>query len=79
MTDLRPTACAARPGADQQMRCTRCGLVWDIDDPEPPTCRDEPVPKPKAKKPRKARAQLVALAKPSKAAEALYNETMTTP
>lgn len=46
-----PTTCAARPGADQQMRCARCGLVWDIDDPEPPACRDEPAPKPKVKKP----------------------------
>lgn len=79
MTDSRPTACAARQDATQQMRCLRCGYVWDIDDPEPPTCRDEPVPKPKVKKPRKARAQLAALAKPNKAAEALYNETMTTP
>ena len=51
MTDSRPTACAARPGADQQMRCIRCGLVWDIDDPEPPGCRDTPAPKPKVKNP----------------------------
>lgn len=57
MTDSRPTSCAARPGADQQMRCTRCGLVWDIDDPEPPGCRDTPAPKPKVKKPRKGRAR----------------------
>lgn len=41
-----PHTCAARPGADQQMRCNRCGLVWDLDDPEPPTCRPEPVQKP---------------------------------
>ena len=57
MTDSRPTACAARQGADQQMRCTRCGYAWDLDDPEPPTCRDEPVQKPKVKKPRKGRAR----------------------
>jgi hypothetical protein len=57
MTDSRPTACAARQGADQQMRCIRCGLVWDLDDPEPPACRDTPPPKPKVKKPRKGRAR----------------------
>lgn len=57
MTDSRPTACAARQGADQQMHCIRCGLVWDLDDPEPPTCRDTPPPKPKVKKPRKGRAR----------------------
>lgn len=57
MTDSRPTACAARQGADQQMRCIRCGLVWDLDDPEPPTCRDTPPPKPKVKKLRKGRAR----------------------
>lgn len=50
MTDPRPAACAARQDATQQMRCLRCGYVWDIDDPEPPTCRDEPVQKPKVKK-----------------------------
>ena len=64
MTDSRPTACAARQGADQQMRCIRCGLVWDLDDPEPPACRDTPPacrdtppPKPKVKKPRKGRSR----------------------
>lgn len=50
MTNSRPTSCAARPGPDQQMRCLRCGLVWDLDDPEPPACNDKPAPKPKAKK-----------------------------
>lgn len=57
MTAPRPTACAARPGADQQMHCGRCGYVWDLDDPEPPTCRDEPVPKPKVKKPSKGKVR----------------------
>ena len=57
MTDSRPTACAARQGADQQMRCIRCCLAWDLDDPEPPPCRDTPPPKPKVKKPRKGRAR----------------------
>ncbi|MFA5387557.1 MAG: hypothetical protein WC322_04190 [Candidatus Paceibacterota bacterium] len=50
---MRPATCLARQGPDQQLRCARCGLVWDIDDPEPPACRDEPVQKPKAEKPSK--------------------------
>lgn len=57
MTTPPPSTCAARPGADQQMRCVRCGLVWDIDDPEPPACRPEPVQKPKAKKPSKGKVR----------------------
>lgn len=56
MTDSRPATCLARQGPDQQMRCHRCGLVWDLDDPEPPACRDEPVKKPKVRKPRKGKA-----------------------
>ena len=57
MSDGRPTACQARLGPDGQMRCPRCSFVWDTDDPEPPTCRDTPPPKPKVKKPRKGRAR----------------------
>lgn len=49
----KPSTCLARQGPDQQLRCARCGLVWDLDDPEPPACRDEPVQKSKAKKPSK--------------------------
>ena len=49
----QPKSCAARQGADQQIHCARCGYTWDIDDPEPPACRPEPVPKPKVKKPSK--------------------------
>lgn len=29
--------CHARRESDQ-MRCARCGLVWDASDPEPPAC-----------------------------------------
>lgn len=29
--------CAARQYSDQ-MICDKCGLQWDINDPEPPTC-----------------------------------------
>lgn len=57
MTDARPSTCAARQEASQQMRCTRCGYVWDLDDPEPPTCRDELLQKPKVKKPRKGKGR----------------------
>lgn len=30
--------CAARQYSDQ-MTCHKCGLVWDMNDPEPPECR----------------------------------------
>ena len=30
--------CHARQESDQ-MRCVPCGLVWDMNDPEPPECR----------------------------------------
>jgi hypothetical protein len=34
--------CAARQHSDQKV-CAACGLVWDINDPEPPTCpREQP-------------------------------------
>jgi hypothetical protein len=33
--------CLATSGADQQMRCAACGLVWDMNDPEPPVCGRE--------------------------------------
>ena len=33
--------CLARQHSDQ-MICMKCGLVWDVNDPEPPECkRDE--------------------------------------
>jgi hypothetical protein len=32
--------CQARRYSDQ-MHCGRCGLTWDINDPEPPTCATE--------------------------------------
>ncbi len=30
--------CHARQHSDQ-MLCGRCGLAWDVNDPEPPACR----------------------------------------
>lgn len=33
---LKP--CRARQYADQ-MSCGACGLTWDVNDPDPPTCR----------------------------------------
>lgn len=53
----KPTNCLARQGADQQMHCARCGLVWDIDDPEPPTCSDKPAKSLKPAKPKKQRKE----------------------
>ena len=54
MTEKR-RPCLARQQADQ-MYCSRCGLLWGTNDPDPPDCRDLPLPKPKVKKPkRKAR------------------------
>lgn len=29
--------CEARQYSDQ-MNCARCGLVWDVNDPDEPTC-----------------------------------------
>lgn len=40
----RPKECKARQYADQ-MRCLKCGMVWDTNDPEPPECKREPEPK----------------------------------
>lgn len=38
-------ACQARQYSDQ-MLCPRCGLAWDVNDPDPPSCRkDEPTKK----------------------------------
>lgn len=31
-------SCQARPGADGQVRCERCRLVWDRDDRDLPLC-----------------------------------------
>jgi len=33
-----PKTCAATQQSDQ-MYCERCGLLWDMNDPEPPTCK----------------------------------------
>lgn len=47
----KPNDCQARQHSDQ-MICARCGIVWDVNDPDPPTCLDE-VPKPKTNTKRK--------------------------
>ncbi len=31
------TTCKARRVSDQ-MSCATCGLIWDVNDPEPPMC-----------------------------------------
>lgn len=31
------TSCQARQYSDQ-MSCAKCGLTWDVNDPEPPIC-----------------------------------------
>lgn len=33
----RDRNCQARQHSDQ-MICSKCGLVWDVNDPEPPEC-----------------------------------------
>lgn len=35
--------CLARRHNDQMM-CHHCGLVWDVNDPEPPTCLENRLP-----------------------------------
>lgn len=30
--------CSARR-VNEQMQCGKCGLAWDVNDPEPPQCR----------------------------------------
>ena len=37
--------CQARQYSDQ-MQCGRCGLAWDVSDPEPPRCSPRPAPLP---------------------------------
>lgn len=37
MTPARPRNCQAQRQANE-MRCARCGLLWDLNDPEPPAC-----------------------------------------
>lgn len=31
------TGCSARQYSDE-MHCHKCGLVWDVNDPDPPIC-----------------------------------------
>ena len=35
MTDCKAKRC------NDEMHCGKCGLVWDIKDPEPPRCKPE--------------------------------------
>ena len=35
--ESQPIECEAVQVSDQ-MRCERCNLLWDINDPEPPKC-----------------------------------------
>lgn len=37
---MMPRTCQAHRENDQ-MCCGRCGLQWDINDPEPPRCTDD--------------------------------------
>ena len=39
--------CQARQYSDQ-MCCGKCGLAWDVNDPEPPKCKRHDDTKPKA-------------------------------
>jgi len=34
--------CEAVQHSDQKV-CTRCGLCWDMNDPEPPECKPKPL------------------------------------
>lgn len=57
--------CKARQHSDQ-MQCGRCGLAWDVNDPESPACRpvarvDYGVPRPSPAFRQQVRAQLEAL------------------
>lgn len=32
--------CSARQYSDQK-QCDRCGLIWDMNDPDPPKCKTD--------------------------------------
>lgn len=36
--ESKPLSCEARQISDQ-LRCEKCNLLWDMNDPEPPTCK----------------------------------------
>lgn len=38
MTQTKQSGCYARQYSDQ-MQCGKCGLAWDVNDPEPPRCQ----------------------------------------
>jgi hypothetical protein len=43
--------CQARQYSDQ-MCCGKCGLEWDVNDPEPPACKPEDTKPKRTTKPR---------------------------
>lgn len=38
MANTQRNGCGAKRYSDQ-MQCGKCGLAWDVNDPEPPACR----------------------------------------
>lgn len=38
MSQTKRSGCYARQYSDQ-MQCGKCGLAWDVNDPEPPQCK----------------------------------------
>ena len=47
---MKRPGCSARQHSDQ-MCCGRCGLAWDMNDPDPPACTPPEVSTGKKKKP----------------------------
>ena len=41
--------CQARQHSDQ-MICSKCGLLWDINDPDPPECQRHTLPEKSTKR-----------------------------
>lgn len=40
-----PLPCKAKPQRDGSIRCDRCALQWEVNDPDPPPCaRNEITP-----------------------------------
>ena len=57
---MKRPGCSARQYSDQ-MCCGRCGMGWDVNDPDPPACSPMPVEPAKKKKPYSA-ARILELA-----------------
>ena len=47
--ESQPIECEAVQVSDQ-MRCERCNLLWDINDPEPPKCLEFEIQRNKLKR-----------------------------